>query len=389
MLSGHSLVATAAAGRDITWAILAKDLGAVSLTGAATLEAPQQPTWAQISVGTVAPISGTNTINAVQQTLTSYTGLGDPERIIRAWCGGCLATISGEQYLVIHGGGHSDYGGNEVLKFGPLSSNTPTWSVVSLPTPDAQVVQEAAYNDDGKPNISHTYGLLAAMNGRMYRLGQPGVWFQATAYSTIDSVDLATGVWAAQGTHTNTSITDNGFRGVSLADPTRNVIWYISDQFIRLHQFNPTENSWTRYAPTPSIGAGLYMSAAYCQSRDEVCASYGSNGTTALFNLASPGSSAVTSGFTGTPAEEASGLTWDIGRSVYASLSHNLARNIIRELNPVTKTWSQRTFTGTYETAATDTGYGVNGRFQYVAALKGYIYVGRTTGSVYFYRSHA
>lgn len=341
------------------------------------------PTWAQIAVGTVAPIFGTNTPDAVQSTLTSYLGLGNPVNLIRGWCGACLATIAGKPYLVIHGGGHGDYGGNEVLKFGPLDSNTPTWSVVSNPTPDAQVIAESAYNADGKPNVSHTRSLLAALGGRMYRAGQPGVWIAATAHSTTDSVDLSTGTWASSGTHANVSF-GSSIRGSLTADPTRGVLWYVGDQIARLYKFDPVANSWTQYTPTWAAGNTLH--SAYSQSRDEICAVYG--GTTALYSLGSPTTAPVTTGFTGTAVGGDSGLTWDSVRGVYAGLDTSGTRNTIRELNPATKTWSVRTFTGTYETAPDDSN-GIFGRFQYVPGAKGYIYIGSTSRSVYFYRSHA
>ncbi len=341
------------------------------------------PSYANISVGTVASISGTNNPDSVQSTLTSYSGLGNPVNLIRAWCGGCLSDIGGHPYLVIHGGGHGDYGGNEVLKFGPLDSNTPAWSVVSNPTPDAQVIAEAAYNSDGKPNVSHTRSLLAALGGRMYRAGQPGVWITATPHNTNDSVNLSTGTWASAGTHADVSF-GSGIRGSLTSDPIRGVLWYVSDQIARLYKYDPVSNTWTQYTPTWSAGNTLH--SAYSQSRDEVCAVFG--GTTALYNLSSPTSAPITTGFTGTAPGGDSGLTWDSGRGVYAGLDTSGSRNVIRELNPTTKVWSTRTFTGTYETAPDDSN-GIFGRFQYVPLAKGYIYIGSTSGQVYFYRSHS
>src|SRR6516225_3263064 len=57
---------------------------------------------------------------------------GDPANIMNAWSGGVYDTD--REQLIIWGGGHSDYSGNEVYSFGPLTSATPTWQRLTDPS---------------------------------------------------------------------------------------------------------------------------------------------------------------------------------------------------------------------------------------------------------------
>jgi len=67
--------------------------------------------------------------------------------VMVAWSGGVFDTD--RDRLVVWGGGHSDYGGNEVYAFGPLSSDTPRWERLTDPSnPPANNVVRAG---DGRP----------------------------------------------------------------------------------------------------------------------------------------------------------------------------------------------------------------------------------------------
>src|SRR5262249_18906655 len=74
-----------------------------------------------------------------------------PNAIMAAWSGAALDTVS--ESLLVWGGGHGDYGGNEVYAF---SFDTLTWSRKSDPSSVAGYAGEGIYAD-GAPASRHTY----------------------------------------------------------------------------------------------------------------------------------------------------------------------------------------------------------------------------------------
>lgn len=88
--------------------------------------------------------------------------------VVGAWSGATMDTSRNR--LIIWGGGHGDYDGNEVYSLN-LSANPPTLTRIkdsSTPNPDpTQCIAELA---DGNPNGRHTYNALAyiASEDRMY-----------------------------------------------------------------------------------------------------------------------------------------------------------------------------------------------------------------------------
>lgn len=291
--------------------------------------------------------------------------------------------IDGRQYLLVHGGGHGDYAGNEIVSFGPLDVETPQWRLVVNSTPGPMVSYGAPYNLDGRPNISHTRSTMAYLGGRFWKTPQSGPYPLANGFRTFDSFDLAGRRWAQSGTHPNSPAAGE-IRGALLADASRNFLWLVPDGTgARLSSFSPAANTWTTYSP--SVTTEGTRIAALAPSRDEIFAHAGSHN--ALYRLSTPNSPPDVGGFRGTNPSQGSGLVWDEGRQRYVALDPGLARNTVRELDPVTKVWTTRSFTGSFETSPDDAN-GIFGRFQYVSGLRGYIYVGSTSGAVYFYRSH-
>lgn len=84
---------------------------------------------------------------------------GDQSQIMTAWGGACVDTSRKD--LIVWGGGHQDYSGNEVyaFNFDPASGNYLTWrrkTYYSTPAND-----DSESNSDGSPASRHTYaGLL-------------------------------------------------------------------------------------------------------------------------------------------------------------------------------------------------------------------------------------
>ncbi len=104
------------------------------------------------------------------------------QNVILAWGGAALDTTRGR--MVLFGGGHGDYRGNEVYVFDLQSLQ---WSRIWGPTPDDQIPSGGTHEvyDDGNPGSRHTYsGLtyvppphdtLVSMGGALWQSGSFGV----------------------------------------------------------------------------------------------------------------------------------------------------------------------------------------------------------------------
>jgi len=343
------------------------------------------PGWYPLLPGRVVTIPASPGAATVEDVVPVPTPFNHPvKHLIAAWNGGTLIEVEGDPYLAIHGGGHADYAGNEIAIFGPLTSDLPAWSLLSLPTPQALIDIAYPYNFDGTPNVSHTRDTLCFLDGMIYRALQAGIYSATNSWDTFDSFDVAAESWAPEATHPDVP-TGGGVRGSAVADTNRGVIWMLRDGTgAQLKMFDPATNAWTEYAST--YYTAIETTAAISASRDEIFLYEASvNPRQSLFNLRFPNLNPLTQGFTGTPPPTKCGLVWDEGRQVYAALGTG-DRSLVYELDPVIQRWTTRQFVGPTEPQPQD-GNGIFGRFQYVAQLRGYVYLGATDGSVYFYRS--
>jgi len=116
-----------------------------------------------VNVPDSAPSASAGLAPAVSGTMGSQSGLVD------AWGG---AFVYAGKYH-IHGGGHTDYGGNEIGVI-DLAQNVPAWDLLVERTPVADLLGGSNYYADGNPTSRHTYyAMFVATVGsvpRMYRL---------------------------------------------------------------------------------------------------------------------------------------------------------------------------------------------------------------------------
>jgi len=101
-------------------------------------------------------------------SISDIWGGGGPGNVIGAWCSGVLDTKRNR--LVVWGGGHNDYYGNEVYAF---DISTFTWHRLNDPSPIKDKNICGPYNPDSTPVSRHTYGGLAyiAHADRFFGLG--------------------------------------------------------------------------------------------------------------------------------------------------------------------------------------------------------------------------
>lgn len=104
--------------------------------------------WLQVPNGQPSTASGL--APAVAGSMGTQSGM------VNAW-GGAFA--DGSKFF-IHGGGHSDYGGNEIGAI-DLSQESPAWDLLIERTPIADLLGGSNYYADGRPTSRHTYYAMA------------------------------------------------------------------------------------------------------------------------------------------------------------------------------------------------------------------------------------
>jgi len=111
----------------------------------------------------------------IQSVLPNPVPMGDASNIVQAWSGGTVDTVRNR--LIIWGGGHSDYRGNEMYAL-----DLESLSMTRITDPSAFTASDACTSalPDGTPSSRHTYDGLAylghadtlfAVNGSMAPCG--------------------------------------------------------------------------------------------------------------------------------------------------------------------------------------------------------------------------
>ncbi|MCW8131632.1 MAG: hypothetical protein KIS92_14900 [Planctomycetota bacterium] len=119
-------------------------------------------------------------------------GVCGPRSVVDAWCGAALDTKRSR--LILFGGGHADYAGNELYSFDVTKM---AWERLTDPTPNPKD-DDTDENPDGTPQSRHSYGGLAylahcdryfALGGSIYRSGH-------AACTKVWTFDLEAKKWA-------------------------------------------------------------------------------------------------------------------------------------------------------------------------------------------------
>ena len=166
---------------------------------------------------------------------------GNPNAVVAAWSGGTFDTQ--RQRLILHGGGHGDYAGNELYAF---DITTMTWSRPWGPSPNSDIptTQAAESMDayyDGNPSSVHSY------DGMVYLPTQDKLWRGGGSK------------WSGSGGGTNAGWFFDfnslawerragsrvlGVSVVSELDPVTGHIFAFSDHDT-LGEYDPVANTWT------------------------------------------------------------------------------------------------------------------------------------------------
>jgi hypothetical protein len=333
----------------------------------AAVDIVNQPvnTWVSI------PNSNLSAVDPCPARNCSYSGNSGQGSVISAWNSGVFDTKRNR--LVVWGGGHMDYWGNEIYAFNVDSMK---WS--RLTDPSTSLTFNTDPMADGKPLARHTYGGIAYMShiDRFFAMGGSGANSGSGVHNTwtFNFDNLA---WTSMG--------NCGF-GVGLGstcayDPsTKKVYWGEGNnsnyQAWGMYSYTYETNTWTRLN---TVRPYYYYTSAFDTKRGLLF--FIGSGHVYVYDIKNANYTEqawTTTGNTGFISKIEAGLEYDPvsdkivgwhGGGVYA-------------LDPDTKVWT--VYNGTGE--PTQNSNGTYGHWRYVPKVNAFIDVNSATGNVYFYK---
>ncbi len=309
------------------------------------------------------------------------------KRGILAYSGGALKDSGSE--LLIAGGGHADYAGNEVFSI-KLADDSPSWNRRRDPSP-APAIQSVgvSHYPDGRPASRHTYWSLHVNNSRnlLMFVGAPALWSQAgygAPSNAFDAFDLASNDYLPAGTLPASAGLGLVAQGI-VRDPQDNV--YAHDYSSgNLYRWS---NSTTQWSNLGSIGPAEYETPyAYDSRRNRIfrvptgsvpsiVVSVSGSVQTSRVDMTGPAAASIR-GRGSLAYDPINDAFWFWKRNDNA-LYKIAAGNFYAEVQPVTGTPPNNTITagGNHYTY---------GRFTYAPELRGLVFMRDESQDLYFIR---
>lgn len=316
--------------------------------------------------------------------LASAAPAGVRPNVIAPWSGG--AFDSTRDQLIVWGGGHGDYSGNEIYAF---SLKTLAWTRVNEPSnPPAK---DVAYAADGGPCSRHTYNYLQYLPAidRFVSLGGAGFWQSGqTGTDHLDAFDFKTRKWSQLKPVPARAF---GIGAFSAVDAATGHVWQhgAGGKCLILAEYAPEKDAWTTHGGQWTEGDNdfsYYLTAAIDAKRRLMYACGG--GALWSWKLAPSGDikaeavaiagdaeivKAPSPGFEYHAASDRF-IAWSGGADVFA-------------LDPATRVWSRLApAAGNTVTPSKAAGNGTFGRFRYAPKRDVFVVVNSITENVFIYR---
>lgn len=306
-------------------------------------------------------------------------GMTGSTAIMSAWSGG--AYDGGRDRLLVQGGGHGDYAGNELYAFG---IGTLTWQRIWGPTPNAQIQPQPASAGEtylnGDPRATHTYAGLIYLptQNRLWRHGG-SVWSGSGGFGIATwTFDLVNRVWERK--------RDLPGAYVPIAAYDAKTGHVFLEKYNLLWEYDPSADTFTKRS-VESAGYSPLGGAAIDQKTrqfvfigDGKVYSYKLDAYPAsLVARTTTGATEVLSNFTRRPT-----LAWDSGAQTLAAWNGGSA---VYTLDTSTWVWTRHNAASTNTvTPDAPSSAGTYGRWQYMPQHDLFVLVNSINGSVYFYR---
>lgn len=389
----------------------------------AGVDAPY-PAWVERSVSgewSVVPMAKKlSDINPMNDASINPEGVGGPAewaidagrwvRIITSWNGWGWNEEADEAWM-LHCGGHTDYGGNEVLAC-DFFNDEPEWRMVRKPsgaignlltTRDSQ--EASGVYSDGRPRSTHTYNLQIYIPGvGPVVIGCPGPWFSGVATKKWAIIVNETTGEPTYTDEMSVISNDNIFGGGAVYHPTRNCVYLAHKGNNQLVKIVPgTGNNWQNCTASlvgSAISKGASASLTLLPDDDCLLIGYssaaGTHGGWYVFDCATNTATSPTfsgslpSGFSGGETQPC----WvdELG-AVCGWDNTNGSTTQIARLTPGadvrSSTWTIDTLTVAGTNSVTPTAKTTNGtfgRFRYSQRLRGFLLNNAVGGDTYYFR---
>lgn len=276
-------------------------------------------------------------------------GTGNYQMVVKAYSGGILNTtglyvdgvfVAGTWY-VIWGGGHGDYGGNELYAYGPFESEAPAWHRLNDPTIPApnDVARVGGY-----PVSRHTYDTLVYLptQNKMIAFGAPGQYSTGNnARPWCDLFDFGVNPQSANPWTALPDLVSGGGVARSGYDSATNQAWSIgSGNATSLHRYDVASGVFTRWAKdNPTMGAGVspkYGNAAIISS---ALVFVDDSGTVKVQDLTSPTSVLYTPTVSGSGPSGNVSIAWDGDRFLVKADAGRTLYSLTPPVNPLSGVW--------------------------------------------------
>jgi len=305
--------------------------------------------------------------------------MGDFRSLINAWSSGAYDTKR-QQYLV-WGGGHADYAGNEIYAF---SMKTFTWKRLTEPSAfppgDPFNGSDKGAHPDNAPISRHSYDYIDYLPGvdKFIVAGGSGIWSSGQFGDDNTYVfDFDTKAWSIKakviGGGSNTAVGPDGR------------LWRTGDWGANacLSVYDPTKDTWTKYAPTYG-----WLNPYKTSDIDPVNLKYVmvGNSECRIWDLNNPSAQSVRAATTGATSIEGAGYAGIAYDPVSKRIIGWAGGATIYSLDVANLVWTSKQTTGRNTTPPAAARNGTNGRFRYVPTLNVFVVINDVDQNVFVYR---
>lgn len=314
-------------------------------------------------------------------------GIVGPRARMDAWCG---LVSKGTDVYSVRNGGHTDYWGNEVMRF-RLANHTPTWEMVK---PSSSFVPAAGDSNsrygDGTPASSHSYAHHRYIRDRNWfvSVGNTAVANNGGSPNECVVYDIATNEWLPVGTMPDCMPVVIANHAI-WQDPANGDIYQCHARTV--NRWNQASNTWTfnHNDFTNQYGiAGVGCTDAYRRRALVFGNSGGGADKTIRYTLdTNTWIEQAIAGDQTLVGNAYFGLVFCPVTDRFYAMTGRSDGDGLFEIHPTTFACSIKAATGAAGMLA-DTGTGVYTRFQYVPELGGCVYFPRHSSNAWFLRLH-
>jgi hypothetical protein len=319
----------------------------------------------------------------------SYSGASGQASVIAAWSSAGFDTA--RDRLVVWGGGHGDYGGNELYVF---DLGTLAWSRITSPSDPPG--QDVPYAPDGQPTSRHTYDYVQYVpaidsfcsfgGAAFYLSGQTG-----TAHT--DCFNFASAKWEQ---HPDDPTLGEFIGSFSAVDPVTGHAWaHGCMSLTSLAEFDPVANAWISHGGTwtdQNNYYNYYLTGSVAPDQRRLVAVGANQAFT--FDLSDAGTTDAGNDIIGVPLT--TGGTQAIVQAQSPGFEYDPVSHLfvawnggadVYTLDPSTWAWTQvpPAATNTVTPTAANA-QGTNGRFRYSPAHNVFVVVNSVDEDVFIYR---